>query len=334
MRLNGKTVLVTGAGGFIGSHLVEALLAQNCHVKALVKYNSRGDLGHLESLSPQQQAALEIFSGDIADPFFVASAVSGCDVVFHLAALIGIPYSYIAPQHYVNVNIQGTLNILESCRKAGIEKLVHTSTSETYGSAQFTPITESHPLQGQSPYSASKIAADKMVESYVLSYNLPAAIIRPFNAFGPRQSARAIIPTIITQALNYSQTQHPVKLGALSPKRDFSFVRDTVEGFIKIAESDQSIGEVINIGSGQAYSIGETLQIILRLLNQPDLPISLDSVRMRPDKSEVSLLLADNQKAKTLTGWEPQFTFEAGLEETIQYLRLNLGKYKPLQYSV
>lgn len=334
MLLSGKKVLVTGAGGFIGSHLVEALLEKNCQVRAMVKYNSRNDWGHLEALSDAQKSNLEVVSGDISDPFFVASAVSGCQVVFHLAALIGIPYSYIAPQHYVNVNIQGTLNVLEACRQSGVEKLVHTSTSETYGTAQFTPITEVHPLQGQSPYSASKIAADKMVESYYLSYQLPVATVRPFNTYGPRQSARAVIPTIISQALSYEKTKQPVKIGSLTPKRDFNFVVDTVCGFICIAESDRTIGEVVNIGSGQAYTIGDTLQLILRLLGCPDIPVLEEAGRIRPENSEVGLLLADAQKATKLTTWRSQYTFEAGLNLTIESIRNNLNHYKPALYNV
>ena len=256
MDLTNQTVLVTGAGGFIGSHLVEALVAKGCRVRAMTKYNSRNDWGNLEQLPPDVQQQIEIISGDIADPFFVRKAVSGCQAVFHLAALIGIPYSYIAPQHYVQVNVQGTLNVLEACRAEGVQKLVHTSTSETYGTARYTPIDEAHPMQGQSPYSASKIGADKMAESYYLSFDLPVATIRPFNTFGPRQSARAIIPTIISQALNYRNTREPIRLGSLSPVRDFTFVKDTAQGFIRVAECDNSVGEVINVAPGRPRPLG------------------------------------------------------------------------------
>jgi len=325
-----KTVLVTGAGGFIGSHLTEALVRDGYTVKALIKYNSRSDWGNLEKLSPEIQSEIEILPGDITDPFFVQQAVKGCDTVFHLAALIGIPYSYIAPQHYVNVNVQGTLNVLEACRNAGVSKIVHTSTSETYGTAQYTPIDEKHPLQGQSPYSASKIAADKMAESYYLSFDLPVATIRPFNTYGPRQSARAVIPTIISQAL----TNKTIHIGSLTPQRDFNFVADTVEGFIKIAESPKTIGEVINIGSGQTVTIGDTLKEILSLIGLPELPVITDDQRIRPEKSEVLLLLADARKAKKLVDWEPKHTLRQGLEKTIDAIRQDLGQYKTALYNV
>lgn len=324
-----KTVLVTGAGGFIGSHLTEALVRDGYTVKALIKYNSRSDWGNLEKLPADIQADIEILPGDITDPFFVQQAVKDCHTVYHLAALIGIPYSYIAPQHYVNVNVQGTLNVLEACRNAGVQKIVHTSTSETYGTAQYTPIDEKHPLQGQSPYSASKIAADKMAESYYLSFDLPVATIRPFNTYGPRQSARAVIPTIISQAL----TGKAIQIGSLSPQRDFNYVADSVDGFIKIAESPKSIGEVINIGSGQTVTIGDTLKEILNILGT-DIPVITDDQRIRPEKSEVLLLLADAQKAKQLVGWEPKHTLKQGLEKTIDAIREDLGQYKPALYNV
>lgn len=334
MLLNGKTILVTGAGGFIGSHLVEALVTQGARVRAMVRYNARNDWGHLENLSDEIRAELEVLSGDIADPFWVHNAVRGCDVVFHLAALIGIPYSYLAPQHYVNVNVQGTLNVLEACRTEGVEKLVHTSTSETYGTARYTPIDEAHPLQGQSPYSASKIAADKLAESYYLSFNLPVATIRPFNAFGPRQSARAVIPTIISQALRYPKTGQPVRIGSLSPLRDFTFVKDTVQGFIRVAEREESVGEVINIGTGHTRSIGDTLTQVLEIIGQPDLPVETDRQRIRPDKSEVGLLVANTEKAHRLLGWQPLFSFREGLSLTIDAIRESLEHYKPQIYNV
>lgn len=334
MDLSNQTVLVTGAGGFIGSHLVEALVERGCRVRAMIKYNSRNDWGNLELLPQSVQNQLEILSGDITDPFFVREAVKDCKAVFHLAALIGIPYSYIAPQHYVNVNVQGTLNVLEACRSEGVEKLVHTSTSETYGTARYTPIDEAHPLQGQSPYSASKIGADKMAESYYLSFDLPVATIRPFNTFGPRQSARAIIPTIISQALAYERTREPIKLGSLSPMRDFTFVKDTAEGFIRVAECEQSAGEVINVGTGQTQTIGDTLQLILEILGQPDIPVVTEDQRIRPEKSEVGLLLANNQKAKDLLGWTPQHSFREGLALTVQAIEQSLDRYKTGIYNV
>jgi NAD dependent epimerase/dehydratase len=332
--LEHQTVLITGAGGFIGSHLVEALVEKGARVRAMVKYNSRNDWGTLESLPPAVQNNLEILAGDITDPFFVQKAVKGCQTVFHLAALIGIPYSYVAPQHYVQVNVQGTLNVLEACRAEGVLKLVHTSTSETYGTARYTPIDEAHPLQGQSPYSASKIAADKMAESYYLSFGLPVATIRPFNTFGPRQSARAIIPTIISQALRSEQTGQPIQLGSLSPMRDFTFVKDTAQGFIRVAECEDSVGEVINVGSGQTQTIGDTLSTILALIGKPDLPVVTDEQRIRPEKSEVGLLLANREKAKTLLNWEPRYSFRDGLELTIDSIAQSLGQYKTGIYNV
>lgn len=333
-NLKGQTVLVTGAGGFIGSHLVEALVEKGAKVRAMLKYNSRNDWGNIEQLPQAIQDELEILSGDIADPFFVRQAVKGCHTVFHLAALIGIPYSYIAPQHYVNVNVQGTLNVLEACRSENVQKIIHTSTSETYGTAQFTPIDETHPLQGQSPYSASKIAADKMAESYYLSFELPVATIRPFNTFGPRQSARAIIPTIISQALNYKKTKAPIKLGSLTPVRDFTFVKDTAQGFIRVAECGASVGEVINVGSGQAQTIGDTLKEILSIIGQPDIPVETDEQRVRPEKSEVMLLLAHTEKAKKLLNWQSQHTFKQGLEQTVEAIEATLGLYKTGIYNV
>ena len=335
MNLNGKTVLVTGACGFIGSHLVEHLVTQTGvkKVKTLVMYNARNDWGNIEFLPEETKNAIEVIPGDITDPFFMLEITKNCDVVFHLAALIGIPYSYIAPQHYVQTNVTGTLNVLQACRTNNVQKLVHTSTSETYGTALYTPIDEKHPLQGQSPYSASKIAADKLAESYHLSFDLPVATIRPFNTFGPRQSARAIIPTIISQALAYNKTKQPIKLGSLDPVRDFTYVKDSAAGFVKIAECDDAIGEVINIGSGQAQTIGETLNLILEIIGK-EIPVETDESRVRPEKSEVMLLLANAEKAKTLMGWEPQYSFKQGLAETVEAIRESLNRYKTEIYNV
>ncbi len=333
MDLKNQTVLVTGAGGFIGSHLVEGLVQRGTRVKALIKYNSRNDWGNIERLPEAVRCQVDVLPGDITDPFFVRSAVEGCTAVFHLAALIGIPYSYIAPQHYVNVNVQGTLNVLEACRQENVQKLVHTSTSETYGTARYTPIDEAHPLQGQSPYSASKIAADKMAESYYLSFDLPVATIRPFNTFGPRQSARAIIPTIISQALAYEQTGQPISLGSLTPVRDFTYVKDTAEGFIRMAECDDTVGEVVNIGTGTAFTIQDTLNEILGIVGR-EIPVVTREERVRPEKSEVQLLLANNEKARQLLGWEPCYSFQKGLSETVEAIRQTLSDYKTEIYNV
>jgi NAD dependent epimerase/dehydratase len=334
IRLENETVLVTGAGGFIGSHLVEALVERGARVRAMVRYNARNDWGHLESLPEATRREVDVIAGDIADPFFVRQAVKHCRVVLHLAALIGIPYSYIAPQQYVQVNVQGTLNVLEACRAEGVEKLVHTSTSETYGTARYTPIDEAHPLQGQSPYSASKIAADKMAESYHLSFGLPVATIRPFNTFGPRQSLRAVIPSIISQALAYERTGQPIRLGSLSPQRDFTFVKDTVQGFIRMAECAESVGEVVNVGSGRTQTIGDTLALILDILGRPDIPVVTDEQRIRPEKSEVGLLLADAAKACALLRWEPRYTFRDGLAQTVDAIAQAPDNAKAALYHV
>ncbi|MBK8191208.1 MAG: SDR family NAD(P)-dependent oxidoreductase [Vampirovibrionales bacterium] len=333
--LNSQTVLVTGAGGFIGSHLVEALVAQGAQVRAMVRYNGRNDWGSLERLPRETLAAISVMPGDITDPFFVRRAVSGCQTVFHLAALIGIPYSYMAPQHYVAVNVQGALNVLEACREAcqtgAPVKLIQTSTSETYGTALYTPIDEAHPLQGQSPYSATKIAADKLVESYVRSFDLPATILRPFNTFGPRQSARAIIPTIIAQAL---ADEGPIRVGSLDPVRDFLFVEDTVRGFLAAALCERNIGEVVHIGTGQARSIGETLTLILKRLNCPDRPVQTEAARVRPANSEVEVLLCNPAKAKALMGWTPQTSFEDGLQRVIDAMAADRPRDKAHLYTV
>lgn len=326
-----KNVLVTGAAGFIGSNLVERLVEQGKKVRAFVHYNSQNSWGNLERLPKDILSEVEIFTGNIEDPFAVKKAVAGQDTVLHLAALIGIPYSYVAPESYVNTNIKGTLNVLQAALDEKIEKIVHTSTSETYGTALYAPIDEKHPLQGQSPYSASKIGADKIAESYFLSFDLPVATIRPFNTFGPRQSARAVIPTIISQAL--TTKNNIIKLGSLTPLRDLTYVKDTADGFIKIAESDKTVGEVTNVGNGKCISIGDLAEMIISKIN-PEIKIVEESQRVRPEKSEVMKLLCDNSKAKEIAGWEPKYTLEEGIEETINFIKDNLSYYKPEIYNV
>jgi len=313
-----KKVLVTGAGGFIGSHLIERLIDLGADVKGFARYNSRNDWGLLEIIPPQKLDSLQIVSGDLQDFDAVFSAVRDVDVIFHLGSLISIPYSYIRPRDTIENNILSTLNILTAARDLGVEKVVHTSSSEVYGTALYVPIDEKHPLQGQSPYSASKIGADKIAESFYCSFDLPVATIRPFNTYGPRQSARAIIPTIITQAIE----QEKIKLGSLFPTRDYTFVKDTVNGFISTAESKSSIGEVINIGSNFEISMGDLAQRISSLLNK-DIEITQDSSRVRPLKSEVKRLWCDNAKAKRLLGWEPQVSLDEGLKETIEWISEN-----------
>ncbi len=329
MRWQGKKVLVTGAGGFLGSHLAEALANRGAKVRALVHYNSRNDWGLLELLPPQVKENLEVVAGDITDPSGMTRMVAGCEIVFHLAALIGIPYSYVAPAHYVAVNVTGTLNLLEAARAQGVEAFVHTSTSETYGTAQYTPMDENHPLKGQSPYSASKIAADKLAESYYCGFGLPVVTVRPFNAFGPRQSARAVIPTIITQAL----TGDIIHLGHTRPRRDFTFATDTVAGFLKAAACPEAVGEVINLGTGRSPSVGELAQTIASLVDGGK-KISTDASRQRPEHSEVWHLECDNQKARELLGWAPEVDLATGLSRTIEFIRPNLGRYKAGLYNV
>jgi len=323
----GKHVLVTGAGGFIGSHLTERLVSLGAQTRAFVRYNSAGSRGWLDRSSCKND--IEVMVGDIRDPDTIVQAMQQIEVVFHLAALIGIPYSYHAPISYVRTNVEGTVNVLQAALHAGVGKVIHTSTSEVYGTARYVPIDEVHALQGQSPYSASKIAGDKMAESFYLSFNLPVAIIRPFNTYGPRQSARAIIPTIIVQAL----TQPALSLGNLDPLRDLTYVEDTVDGFIKISESPQSVGEVINIGSGREISIGDLAKMILQLTDK-DLPIIKDEQRVRPQGSEVERLCADTRKAQQFIGWLPRTDLSEGLLKTIGWVRQNLEQYRTDNYAI
>jgi NAD dependent epimerase/dehydratase len=324
-----KKVLITGAGGFIGSHLCEEMLNKGADVTAMIRYTSRSDWGNLEFLSSDKKAALSVVAGNIEDGDFVARQVRRVDIVFHLAALIAIPYSYIAPLSYVRTNVEGTLNVLESAREFNVCRVIHTSTSETYGTAIYTPIDERHPLQGQSPYSASKIAADKMAESYHLSFGLPLTTVRPFNTYGPRQSARAVIPSIIIQAM----TQEEIHLGALDPIRDLTFVIDTVEGFIKAAESESTIGQTINVGCGKGITIGDLAKTILSLMGS-NKSIVLDENRLRPPKSEVYTLICDSTKALNLSGWRPAYSLKEGLSRTIEFISRNQHLYKPEKYTL
>ena len=329
MNWKGKKVLVTGAGGFIGSHLTEQLVELGAQVRAFVRYNSRNDWGLIEELPMDIRNELAVVAGDLKDPGAVRNVVKDTEIVFHLGALIAIPYSYINPGDVVQTNVIGSLNILNASKEYGVEKIIHTSTSEVYGTAQYVPIDEKHPLQAQSPYAASKIGADKLAESFHLSYNLPVAIIRPFNTYGPRQSARAVIPTIITQALSKDE----VRLGAMHPTRDFTYMEDTVEGFIKIAESPKSIGEVINIGFGKEISIGDLADKIVSLTGR-NVEITFDATRIRPEKSEVDRLLADNSKAKELLQWEPKISMDEGLRKTIEWISEHINIYKVDIYNV
>lgn len=328
MNWQGKRVVVTGAGGFIGSHLTEALIALGADTRAMVHYRGDGSRGWLDH--SQSRNEIETIAGDIRDRDSVAQAVQGRDVVFHLAALIAIPYSYASPLSYVRTNIEGTANVLQVAKQEGVERVVHTSTSEVYGTARYVPIDEEHPLQGQSPYSASKIAADKLAEAFHLSFGLPVATIRPFNTYGPRQSARAVIPTIITQAL----TEPEVHLGNLEPTRDFNYVDDMVEGFIRIAEHPDAVGQVINIGSGKEISIGNLASVILDLVGRKDVPIICDDKRLRPDGSEVERLCANNHKANETLGWYPRHTLEEGLTLTIEWIKNNLERYRVGAYAI
>ncbi|TDP26389.1 NAD-dependent 4,6-dehydratase LegB [Halanaerobium congolense] len=328
MNLKNKKILVTGSSGFIGSHLTEKLVELGAGVKAFVKYNFQNEWGWLEYSEVKDE--IEVYTGDIRDYDAVYDATKGVDIIFHLAALIGIPYSYISPLAYIKTNVEGTYNILQAARQNEVEKVVVTSTSETYGSAQYVPIDEKHPMVGQSPYSASKISADQIAISYHRSFELPVVIARPFNTYGPRQSARAIIPTIITQILN---GQKEIKLGNLSPTRDFNYVKDTVNGFIALAESEKTVGEITNICSNTEISMQEIVDTIVRLIGK-EVNIVKDKERVRPDKSEVDRLYGDNSKIKRITNWESEYNLEAGLKETISWFEDNLEFYKPDIYNI
>jgi NAD dependent epimerase/dehydratase len=326
----GRRVLVTGAGGFIGSHLAERLVREGAQVRAMVHYNSRNDWGQIELLEKDVRDALEVICGDVRDPYFCREAVKGQAVVMHLAALIGIPYSYVAPVDYVYTNVAGTLYVLQACRDLGVEKVVHTSTSETYGTALYVPIDEKHPLCGQSPYSASKIGADKIAESFCLSFGTPVATIRPFNTFGPRQSARAIIPTIVSQLAAGATS---LRLGSLDPVRDLMFVGDTVAAFMAVAQSPRTVGEVVNAGTGWAVSVGDLARQIIEIMGA-DVRIERDEQRVRPEKSEVQRLVCCADKIRELTGWNSQTTLRDGLAQTIEYVRRNIRRYKPDLYNI
>jgi dTDP-glucose 4,6-dehydratase len=331
-----KNVLVTGADGFIGSHLAEELVRRGYRVRAFVFYNSFNSLGWLDRSPKELRDAMDIFAGDVRDPNGMRTAVKGCDTVFPLAALIAIPFSYHSPDAYVDTNVKGTLNVLQACRDLDVERLVHTSTSEVYGTARYVPIDEGHPLRGQSPYSATKIAADQLAFSFFASFGLPVSIARPFNTYGPRQSARAVIPTIITQILAGARE---LKLGSLHPTRDFNYVADTVEGFLAVAGSPRTLGETVNIGSGFEVGIGDTARLIAEVMGA-EVTIRQDDQRLRPERSEVERLFAANALARELTGWTPTHGgldgFRRGLEKTVAWFRepANFAAYKPFAYNI
>ena len=329
MNWNGKKVLVTGAGGFIASHLVEHLVREGAQVRGFVRYNSRNDLGMLKWLASDILSQVEIMQGDLRDNEAVRNAVRSVDTVFHLGALIAIPYSYVNPREVIDVNIMGTLNVLMAARDFGTRRVVHTSTSEVYGTAQYVPIDEKHPLQGQSPYSASKIGADRIAESFYRSFETPVVTLRPFNTFGPGQSMRAVIPTIIVQAL----TRDEVKLGSLEPSRDFTFAKDTANGFVKVAEAEGVLGEEINLGNDNTIRIGDLAEKIFKLIGKTP-KIVADPQRVRPGKSEVMKLWASNEKAKRMIGWEPRISLDEGLRATIEWISTHIDLYRPDQYTV
>ena len=323
-------VLVTGAGGFIGSHLTEELVKQGEEVRAFIRYNSRDEKGLLEDLPKEIQSQVQVVPGDLKDPDGVKKAIKGCTVIFHLGALIAIPYSYVHPFDFLQTNVIGTAHLLTAClEESGIEKIIHTSTSEVYGTAQYTPIDEKHPLQAQSPYAASKIGADKLAESYHLSFGLPIATVRPFNTFGPRQSLRAIIPTIVSQAIHDKK----IRLGNTKPRRDFLFVKDTVRGFIQVGKCPEAVGKAVNIGTGTDISIEELVKKILDLMGKQG-EVEVEDQRIRPEKSEVMRLLSDTRLAQKLFRWAPQYSLEDGLRETVDWYRKNLSRFKVGSYPL
>lgn len=326
----GRRVLVTGAGGFIGSHLVECLVTRGAQVRAMVRYNGRSDIGMLAEVPPDVRGAVDIVHSDITDPFAVRRHVAGCDTVFHLAALIAIPYSYTAPASYVATNVSGTLHVLEAVRDLDVRRMVHTSTSETYGTARYTPIDEEHPLQAQSPYSASKIGADGLAESFHRSFGTPVATIRPFNTYGPRQSARAVVPTIAAQVV---AGRAKISLGDLRPVRDLTYVEDTARGFLAVAQSDACVGRVTNVGSGKGITIGDLAHLVAEVAGRPDVEIVEDTERLRPAGSEVFELVADASQARERCGWEPRVGLRQGLSRVVEYVRANMHRYDIDRYS-
>lgn len=328
MIIKESRTLVTGAAGFIGSHLVEALHARGARVTALVHYDSRADLANLELIAPEVRSAVHVVSGDVEDPFFVASVTRGHDVVFHLAALIPIPHSYVAPASFVRANVYGTLNVLEACRTLGVRRLVNVSTSETYGTARYTPIDEAHPQQAQSPYAATKIGAEKLADSYYLSFGVPVTNVRPFNTYGPRQSARAVIPSIVSQAL----ARNTIRLGSLDPVRDLTFVTDTAAGLIAIAEAEAAIGGTFNLGAGVGISVGDLARRALAIMGI-EREIVTDEERVRPEKSEVLRLVCDASRARAMTGWCPAVTLDQGLERTIRFIEAHPHLFRPDVYA-
>ncbi len=329
MNLIGKRVLVTGAGGFIGSHLAERLVREGCQVTALLHYDARANRSNLEFVEPAVIREMNVQAGDVRDPFFMSRLIKDCDVVFHLAALIGIPYSYMAPASYVETNIQGTLNVLESGLAHNVERIIQTSTSECYGTAQYTPIDERHPLHGQSPYAATKIGADKLAESFHLSFGLRVTTIRPFNTFGPRQSARAVIPTILSQLLSGAAK---LRLGSLDPVRDLNYVTNTVDGFIALASSEDAIGQVVNLGSGSGVTIEQLARLAMKVVGR-EISVECDEQRTRPLASEVRTLLCDHTLATQLTGWQPRIDLESGLRYTAEFIEHQLDIYRPQEYA-
>jgi dTDP-glucose 4,6-dehydratase len=329
MDWTGTKVLVTGAGGFIGSHLTERLVSEGASVRAFVRYNSKGTRGFIDTFTPQVKERLDVVAGDLRDPHAVSNAVSGTDYVFHLGALIAIPYSYVHPREVVETNVMGTLNVLNSCLEAKPKRIVHTSTSEVYGTAQYVPMDEKHQLCGQSPYSASKIGADQLAESYHRAFDLPVATIRPFNTYGPRQSARAVIPTIITQAIS----RDTIHVGAMHPVRDLTFVTDTVDGFIRAAECDGVTGQVVNLGWGHGASVKELVEKIVAMVGRK-VEVMFDATRVRPAKSEVDRLVADSGAAREKLGWEPKVDLDEGLQQTIKWISDHYNMYNPAEYAI